>query len=76
MIQSYLQALFLIPTLNVLNPSKSYMKVGINLFQTPVSVDINLWPQASLIAQLLKNPPAMQETLVQSLGQEDPLEKA
>ena len=31
--------------------------------------------EASLIAQLLKNPPAMQETLVQFLGQEDPLEK-
>ena len=29
----------------------------------------------SLIAQLVKNPPAMQETLVPSLGQEDPLEK-
>ena len=29
---------------------------------------------ASLIVQLVKNPPAMQETLVQSLGQEDPLE--
>ena len=29
---------------------------------------------ASLIAQLVKNPPAMQETLVQFLGQEDPLE--
>jgi len=29
----------------------------------------------SLIAQLVKNPPAMQETLVQFLGQEDPLEK-
>ena len=31
--------------------------------------------QTSLIAQLVKNPPAMQETLVRSLGQEDPLEK-
>ena len=31
--------------------------------------------QASLIAQLVKNPPAVQETLVQFLGQEDPLEK-
>ena len=31
--------------------------------------------QASLIAQLVKNPPAMQETPVQFLGQEDPLEK-
>ena len=30
---------------------------------------------ASLEAQLVKNPPAMQETLVQFLGQEDPLEK-
>ena len=30
---------------------------------------------ASLIAQLVKNPPAMQETLVQFLGQEDPLEE-
>ena len=30
---------------------------------------------ASLIAQLLKNPPAMQETLVQILGWEDLLEK-
>ena len=30
---------------------------------------------ASLIAQLVKNPPSMQETLVQFLGQEDLLEK-
>ena len=30
---------------------------------------------ASLVAQLIKNPPAMQETWVQSLGWEDPLEK-
>ena len=29
----------------------------------------------SLAAQVVKNPPAMQETLVPSLGQEDPLEK-
>ena len=28
----------------------------------------------SLVAQLVKNPPAMQETWVQSLGREDPLE--
>ena len=31
--------------------------------------------RASLIAQLVKNPPAMQETPVSFLGQEDPLEK-
>ena len=30
---------------------------------------------ASLVAQTIKNPPAMQETQVQSLGQEDPLEE-
>ena len=32
-----------------------------------------LW--ASLVAQTVKNPPATQETQVQSLGWEDPLEK-
>ena len=31
--------------------------------------------QASLVAQLVKNPPAMRETRIQSLGWEDPLEK-
>ena len=30
---------------------------------------------ASLVSQLVKNPPAMRETWVQSLGWEDPLEK-
>ena len=30
---------------------------------------------ASLVAQLVKNLPAMQETWVRSLSQEDPLEK-
>ena len=30
---------------------------------------------ASLVAQLVKNPPAMQETLVQLLSREDHLEK-
>ena len=35
-----------------------------------------LWVSwASLLAQLVKNPPAMQETPVLFLGQEDPLEK-
>ena len=31
--------------------------------------------RAPLIAQLVRNPPAVQETLVWFLGQEDPLEK-
>ena len=33
-----------------------------------------LYMQASLVAQMAKNLPAMQETWIQSLGQEDPLE--
>ena len=32
-----------------------------------------LW--VSLVARTVKNPPAMQETRVRSLGQEDPLEE-
>ena len=35
----------------------------------------HLSQEASLIAQLIKNPPATQETWVRSLGWEDPLEK-
>ena len=31
--------------------------------------------RASLVPQMAKNPPSMQETQVRSLGQEDPLEK-
>ena len=31
--------------------------------------------KASLVAQLVKNPPTMQETPVQFLGQDNPLEK-
>ena len=38
-----------------------------------VCIYIYIW--ASLVAQLVKNLPAMQETQVQSLGQEGPLEK-
>ena len=34
-----------------------------------------LSPGASLVAQMGKNPPAMQKTWVQFLGWEDPLEK-
>ena len=35
----------------------------------------SLATESSLIGQLVKNPPAMQETPVQLLGWEDPLEK-
>ena len=30
---------------------------------------------ASLVAQMVRSPPTMQETRVRSIGQEDPLEK-
>ena len=30
---------------------------------------------ASLVAQMVKNPPVMQETQIQSQGKEDPLER-
>ena len=33
------------------------------------------WEQPFLVAQTVKNQPAVQETQVQSLGQEDPLEQ-
>ena len=36
---------------------------------------LSTWVDISLVAQLVKNPPAMQETSVQFLGQEDPLEE-
>ena len=32
-------------------------------------------PRASLVAQMVKNPPTMKETWIQFLGQEDPLEE-
>ena len=38
-----------------------------------IFIENPLW--ASLVAQLVKNPPAMRETWVRSLGWEDPLEK-
>ena len=38
-------------------------------------LDVVQWPNASLVAQTVKHLPAMQETWVLSLGQEDPLEK-
>ena len=38
-----------------------------------IIIVITIW--ASLVAQLVKNPLAMQETLVQFLGQEDPLKE-
>ena len=40
-----------------------------------MKIGLKMLAQASLIAQLIKNPPAMRETSVLSLVWEDPLEK-
>ena len=50
-------------------PSK--FSVATHLCGTAIGVDF----KAFLVAQMVKNLPAMQETWVWSLGQEDPLEK-
>ena len=46
---------------------------GHNESDTIEQLSLSLW--ASLVAQMVKNLPAMQETRVHSLGWEDPLEK-
>ena len=43
-------------------------------FMLIMSFSAYVW--ASLVAQMVRNPPAMQETWVQSLGWEDPLEES
>ncbi|MES9130246.1 hypothetical protein ABEQ10_11990, partial [Cutibacterium acnes] len=40
-----------------------------------IRLTFTVFSGVSLVAQRVKNPPAMQETWVQSLGWEDPLEK-
>ena len=45
------------------------------LIDIPPMMEVTELKWASLIAQLLKNPSAMQETPVRFLGREDPLEK-
>ena len=41
----------------------------------PGDLDVDQKIRASIVAQMVKNLPAMQETWVRSLGREDPLEK-
>ena len=40
-----------------------------------IQIDIDKDTWASLVAQTVKNPPALWETWVQSLGWKDPMEK-
>ena len=54
--------------------------LGLQNVKTMVGLYTQTWPQASEIwsspvAQTVKNLPVIQETWIQSLGQEDPLEK-
>ena len=55
------------------------LNAGASLFLSPsLQIEVNSHnrkPTTSFIARLVKNPLAMQETLVQFLGREDPLEK-
>ena len=52
---------------NIFSPSEGHL---FTLFIVSFAV-----PRASLVAQMVKNLPAMQETWVQSLGWEDPFEE-
>ena len=45
------------------------------LFLTCADPSFQMWPRQCLVAQAVKNLPAMQKGRVRSLGQEDPLEK-
>ena len=53
--------------------NKASYKKPIYVYIAYICVYIYAW--ASLVAQMVKNPPAMWETWVGSLGCEDPLEK-
>ena len=55
----------MIKTLNKLDIERMYLNIMKAIYEKPLS----------LVPQILKNLPAMQETQIQCLGQEDPLEK-
>ena len=56
-------------------PSMGSHRVGHDRSDLAAAAAVILWGGASLLAQLVKNPPAMQETPVRFLGREDLLEK-
>ena len=51
----------------------TFIFLYLEVFNLLIPLTHLLW--ASLVVQLVKSPPAMQETPVQFLGREDPLEK-
>ena len=54
-------------------PGSSVHGISQSRIQELVAISFSRW--ASLVTQLVMNPPAMWETWVRSLGWEDPLEK-
>ena len=66
---------------NLISSSSSFSKPSLDIWKFLVCIMLKPRMQdfkldlTFLIAQLLKNPPAMQETPVPFLGREDPLEK-
>ena len=66
---------FLIPLESFLNEEISYFSPSISQHSDWLAMmDLSKYISASLVAQMVKNPPAMQETWVRYLGWEDPLE--
>ena len=62
-------------TLLILHAEYITKNAGLDEAQAGIKIDernVNNFRYASLVTQLAKNPPAMQETLVQFLGQKDP----
>ena len=69
-----LQAMYLATLLLSVRKLSEYLNWDLSQGYFKLMLTIkHLW--ASLVAQMVKNPPAMQETWVQSLGWEDPLEE-
>ena len=62
----------------VIDPNFKYYFLHFDLseFIEQYKVTLRTRMGASLVVQMVKSLPAMQETWVQSLGREDPLEKA
>ena len=60
-------------SLHTARPSRSVYQHQVE-FDGNKKTSVRALLRASLVAQLVKNPPAMQETPVQFLGWEDPLE--
>ena len=52
---------------------REWLPIPVLQYLLEIDIIISIWD--SLVAQVVKNPPVMQEIPVQSLGRDDPLEK-